>query len=72
DTVVALQALAKYSLATYSPQGVVTVTITSPSGLNTIFNITQSNRLLYQESQLQEVPGNYSINAKGQGCVYVQ
>ncbi|XP_053360071.1 alpha-2-macroglobulin-like protein 1 [Clarias gariepinus] len=72
DTVVALQALAKYSLATYSPQGALTVTVTSPSGLKNTFNITQSNRLLYQEAQLQEVPGNYSVNAKGQGCVYVQ
>ncbi|KAM9476117.1 alpha-2-macroglobulin-like [Clarias gariepinus] len=72
DTVVALQALAKYSLATYSPQGAVTVTVTSPSGLKNTFNVTQSNRLLYQESQLQEVPGNYSVSAEGQGCVYVQ
>ncbi|KAM9475883.1 alpha-2-macroglobulin-like protein 1 [Clarias gariepinus] len=72
DTVVALQALAKYSLATYSPQGALTVTVTSPSGLKNTFNVTQVNRLLYQEAQLQEVPGNYSVNTKGQGCVYVQ
>ncbi|XP_053092312.1 alpha-2-macroglobulin-like protein 1 [Pangasianodon hypophthalmus] len=72
DTVVALQALAKYSFATYSPAGTVTVTITSPSGLITTFTITQSNRLLYQESQLQEATGDYNIKAEGQGCVYVQ
>ncbi|MCJ8735439.1 hypothetical protein PDJAM_G00246920 [Pangasius djambal] len=72
DTVVALQALAKYSLATYSPAGDVTVTITSPSGMITTFTITQSNRLLYQESQLQEVTGDYNIKAEGKGCVYVQ
>ncbi|XP_053092313.1 alpha-2-macroglobulin-like protein 1 [Pangasianodon hypophthalmus] len=72
DTVVALQALAKYSFATYSPAGTVTVTITSPSGLITTFTITQSNRLLYQERQLKEVPGDYNIKAEGQGCVYVQ
>ncbi|XP_058246391.1 alpha-2-macroglobulin-like protein 1 isoform X2 [Hemibagrus wyckioides] len=72
DTVVALQALAKYSLTTYSPAGVVTVTITSPSGLINTFTINQSNRLLYQESDLQEVPGVYSIKAEGKGCVYVQ
>ncbi|MCI4381315.1 hypothetical protein PGIGA_G00250170 [Pangasianodon gigas] len=72
DTVVALQALAKYSFATYSPAGPVTVTITSPSGLINTFTITQSNRLLYQERQLKEVPGDYNIKAEGQGCVYVQ
>ncbi|XP_058246392.1 alpha-2-macroglobulin-like protein 1 [Hemibagrus wyckioides] len=72
DTVVALQALAKYSLATYSPAGVVTITIISPSQLIKTFTINQSNRLLYQESQLPEVPGVYSIKAEGRGCVYVQ
>ncbi|XP_053479917.1 alpha-2-macroglobulin-like protein 1 [Ictalurus furcatus] len=72
DTVVALQALAKYSIITYRPAGAVTVTITSPSGVINKFTINQSNRLLYQESQLQRVPGDYKIKAKGKGCVYVQ
>ncbi|GAA6073910.1 alpha-2-macroglobulin-like protein 1 isoform X2 [Tachysurus ichikawai] len=72
DTVVALQALAKYSYATYSPEGSVTVTIKSPSGLINKFTINQSNRLLYQERALQEVPGDYNVKAKGKGCVYVQ
>ncbi|XP_047655768.1 alpha-2-macroglobulin-like protein 1 isoform X2 [Tachysurus fulvidraco] len=72
DTVVALQALAKYSYATYSPAGSVNITITSPSGLINTFTINQSNRLLYQESELQEVPGDYDLRAEGSGCVYVQ
>ncbi|XP_058245936.1 alpha-2-macroglobulin-like protein 1 [Hemibagrus wyckioides] len=72
DTVVALQALVKYSLATYSPAGSVNVTVTSPSGLINTFTINQSNRLLYQETQLQEVDGDYDIKAEGKGCVYVQ
>ncbi|XP_053536528.1 alpha-2-macroglobulin-like protein 1 [Ictalurus punctatus] len=72
DTVVALQALSKYSLATYSPAGAVNVTIISPAGLIKKFTINQSNRLLYQESQLQEVSGNYNVKAQGKGCVYVQ
>ncbi|XP_053479920.1 alpha-2-macroglobulin-like [Ictalurus furcatus] len=72
DTVVALQALAKFSLVNYSPAGAVTVTITSPSGVINTFNINQSNRLQYQESQLEEVPGDYNVTAQGKGCVYVQ
>ncbi|XP_060736639.1 alpha-2-macroglobulin-like protein 1 [Tachysurus vachellii] len=72
DTVVALQALAKYSYVTYSPEGSVNITITSPSGLINTFTINQSNRLLYQESELQEVPGDYNVKAEGKGCVYVQ
>ncbi|XP_053360073.1 alpha-2-macroglobulin-like protein 1 [Clarias gariepinus] len=72
DTVVALQALAKYSVTTYSPKESVTVTVTSPSKVKNTFTITENNRLLYQEAQLHEVHGDYSISAKGQGYVYMQ
>ncbi|KAI4891386.1 hypothetical protein NFI96_008667, partial [Prochilodus magdalenae] len=72
DTVVALQALAKYSAATYSPASTVAVTVTAPSGQKTSFTINQSNRLLVQESSLQTVPADYKVRAEGQGCVLVQ
>ncbi|KAK5621424.1 hypothetical protein CRENBAI_006807 [Crenichthys baileyi] len=72
DTVVALQALAKYAAATYSPQGTTTVTVTSLGGLRKEFRVTQSNRLLYQEEKLREVPGEYTIRASGQSCVLAQ
>ncbi|KAF4070381.1 hypothetical protein AMELA_G00284860 [Ameiurus melas] len=72
DTVVALQALAKYSTITYRPSGAVTITIKSPSGVINTFNINQSNRLLVQKSKLQQVPGDYNVKAKGKGCVYLQ
>ncbi|KAI4886734.1 hypothetical protein NFI96_022087, partial [Prochilodus magdalenae] len=72
DTVVALQALAKYSAATYSPAGTFAVTMTAPSGQKTSFTINQSNRLLVQESSLQTVPADYKVRAEGQGCVLVQ
>ncbi|XP_076859405.1 alpha-2-macroglobulin-like protein 1 isoform X2 [Brachyhypopomus gauderio] len=72
DTVVALQALAKYSTATYSQTGTVTVTVTSPSGSTSQFTVNQSNRLLYQQAQLQQVTGEYRLTAAGHGCVFVQ
>uniref|UniRef100_A0A8B9L5Q4 Alpha-2-macroglobulin domain-containing protein n=1 Tax=Astyanax mexicanus TaxID=7994 RepID=A0A8B9L5Q4_ASTMX len=73
DTVVALQALAKYSAVTYSPAGTTVVTVTGPSGNTlTTFTVNQSNRLLVQESSLQQTSGNYSIRAEGNGCVLVQ
>uniref|UniRef100_A0AAQ5XXP3 Alpha-2-macroglobulin domain-containing protein n=1 Tax=Amphiprion ocellaris TaxID=80972 RepID=A0AAQ5XXP3_AMPOC len=72
DTVVALQALAKYGAATYSPEGSTTVTVTSLGGLNKEFTVDQSNRLLYQEEKLSEVPGEYTIKAQGQSCVLAQ
>ncbi|KAI7800728.1 putative alpha-2-macroglobulin-like protein 1 [Triplophysa rosa] len=72
DTVVALQALAKYSAATYSPTGTVVVSVTSPSRQKYNFTINQQNRLLYQERQLQPPTGNFTLAARGQGCAFVQ
>uniref|UniRef100_A0A8P4GM64 Alpha-2-macroglobulin n=1 Tax=Dicentrarchus labrax TaxID=13489 RepID=A0A8P4GM64_DICLA len=72
DTVVALQALAKYGAATYSAEGSTTVTVTSLGGLNKEFTVDQSNRLLYQEEKLNEVPGEYAVQAQGQSCVLAQ
>ncbi|XP_020782533.2 alpha-2-macroglobulin isoform X2 [Boleophthalmus pectinirostris] len=72
DTVVALQALAKYAAATYSEQGSTAVKVTSLGGLSTDFTVDQSNRLLYQEENLPEVPGEYTVRAEGQGCVLAQ
>uniref|UniRef100_A0A672L3U8 Alpha-2-macroglobulin-like protein 1 n=1 Tax=Sinocyclocheilus grahami TaxID=75366 RepID=A0A672L3U8_SINGR len=72
DTVVALQALAKYSAATYNPEGSITVTMTSPSGQRNQFTVNRNNRLLYQEKQLQEATGTYKLRTEGKGCVFVQ
>ncbi|XP_042150867.1 alpha-2-macroglobulin-like [Oncorhynchus tshawytscha] len=72
DTVVALQALAMYGAATFSPEGASTVSVSSAGGLNMEFTVNQNNRLLYQEEQLKEVPGDYNIKAQGKSCVFVQ
>lgn len=72
DTVVALQALAKYGMAIYSEVSVTTVTVTSLGGLSKEFTVDESNRLLYQEEKLSEVPGEYTIRAEGRSCVLAQ
>uniref|UniRef100_A0A3B3I4M4 Alpha-2-macroglobulin-like 1 n=1 Tax=Oryzias latipes TaxID=8090 RepID=A0A3B3I4M4_ORYLA len=72
DTVVALQALAKYATATFSLEGSTTVTVTSVGGLNKRFTVNKDNRLLYQEEKLNEIPGEYTIEAEGQSCVLAQ
>uniref|UniRef100_A0A3P9LXJ7 Alpha-macroglobulin receptor-binding domain-containing protein n=1 Tax=Oryzias latipes TaxID=8090 RepID=A0A3P9LXJ7_ORYLA len=72
DTVVALQALAKYATATFSPEGSTTVTVTSMGGLNKRFTVNKDNRLLYQEEKLTQIPGEYTIKAEGQSCVLAQ
>ncbi|KAL6104971.1 a2ml1 [Pungitius sinensis] len=72
DTVVALQALAKYGAATYSQEGVTTVTVTSSGGPSREFTVGGVNRLLYQEEELSQLPGEYSLRAHGQSCVLAQ
>ncbi|XP_053306440.1 alpha-2-macroglobulin-like [Spea bombifrons] len=71
DTIVALQAVAKYAEATFSNIGDVTVTVRSSAGVME-FHVDHTNRLLLQRSPLPEIPGEYSLSASGKGCVYVQ
>lgn len=68
---VALQALALYSTVAFSPDGSSTLTVQSPSSQLT-FDINQQNKLLYQEKDVKDVEGKYSLHAKGTGCASVQ
>ena len=72
DTVVALQALARYGAATYSREGASVVELSSLGGASWRFTVDQSTRLLYQEQKLDQLPGDYRITAQGQGCVQAQ
>ncbi|XP_075144179.1 alpha-2-macroglobulin-like [Leptodactylus fuscus] len=72
DTVVALQALAKYAEATYSDKGDVTVTVTSKTDFLKQFHVDNNNRLLLQSTSLLTIPGEYTVTSSGSGCVYVQ
>ncbi|NXM16131.1 A2ML1 protein, partial [Ploceus nigricollis] len=72
DTVVALQALAKYAALTHGNNGDVTVTVTSPTGTVQDFVLDSSNRLVLQRAALPELPGTYGLRARGQGCALVQ
>ncbi|XP_017537981.1 alpha-2-macroglobulin-like [Pygocentrus nattereri] len=71
DTVVALQALALYSTKVFSSDGSSTVTVKSDKESHH-FDVNQDNKLLYQEKQLQEAPGKYSISVEGSTCASVQ
>lgn len=68
----ALQALAKYAALTYSSNGDFTVTVTSPAGTAQDFVLLNSTRLVLQRAALQELPGTYRVQARGQGCALVQ
>uniref|UniRef100_A0A672JD68 Alpha-2-macroglobulin domain-containing protein n=1 Tax=Salarias fasciatus TaxID=181472 RepID=A0A672JD68_SALFA len=71
DTVVALQALALYSTLVFSPEGSSTVTLQAPSG-PLMFEVNPDNKLLYQESALQDVTGKFSLEVNGSACVSAQ
>uniref|UniRef100_A0A2K6UF66 Alpha-2-macroglobulin like 1 n=1 Tax=Saimiri boliviensis boliviensis TaxID=39432 RepID=A0A2K6UF66_SAIBB len=72
DTVVALQALAKYATTAYMPSEDVSLAVKSTENFQCTFNIHSANRLVFQQETLPSVPGMYTLEASGQGCVYVQ
>ncbi|NWT12645.1 A2ML1 protein, partial [Vireo altiloquus] len=72
DTVVALQALAKYAALTYSTQGDAEVRVRSHGGFGKKFQVSYQNRLLVQEAALTEVPGKFLLQAHGSCCVFTR
>ncbi|XP_009876744.1 PREDICTED: alpha-2-macroglobulin-like protein 1 [Apaloderma vittatum] len=72
DTVVALQALAKYAALTYSTEGVAEVRVSSQRGFWWNFQVSYRNRLLVQETTLTEVPGKFLVHANGSCCVFTR
>ncbi|KAH1187408.1 hypothetical protein KIL84_020157 [Mauremys mutica] len=72
DTVVALQALAKYGALTYNEKGDVEVIVKSQGSFERKFQVTHKNRLLLQQAVLTEIPGEFSVQAQGSGCIYAQ
>uniref|UniRef100_A0A8B9TD81 Alpha-2-macroglobulin n=1 Tax=Anas platyrhynchos TaxID=8839 RepID=A0A8B9TD81_ANAPL len=73
DTVVALQALSLYGAVTYAKSGTASqVTLRSGGDFQQDFQVDPSNRLLLQRVPLPQVPGEYSAEVSGEGCVYLQ
>ncbi len=72
----ALHALSLYATEIFSLAGSSTSTVTvqslSVAGEVYNFDVTLNNRLLYQEKLLKNIPGKYSVKAKGSTCVSVQ
>ncbi|NWQ67152.1 A2ML1 protein, partial [Neopipo cinnamomea] len=74
DTVVALQALAKYAALTFGSDGAsrLAVAVTSPAGRVQDLVLDRSSRLVLQRAALSELPGAYGLRARGGGCALVQ
>ncbi|XP_068037839.1 ovostatin-like [Anomalospiza imberbis] len=72
DTVVALQALAQYGYLTFSKKSVNTVQVHFMETPSKIFQVNDKNRFLLQQASLPTIPGSYSVEVNGTGCVYLQ
>ncbi|KAJ1121791.1 hypothetical protein NDU88_000310 [Pleurodeles waltl] len=72
DTPTAFEALSKFQLLTYAPNGTNTVNLNSGGTQLQQFQVTKDNQVLLQRATLPTVPGVYSANVSGTGCVYLQ
>ncbi|NWR62658.1 OVOS protein, partial [Bucorvus abyssinicus] len=72
DTVVALQALAQYGYLTFSKKPLNTVKVNFMESPSKTFQVNDKNRFLLQQASLPTIPGNYSVEVNGTGCVYLQ
>ncbi|NXT66031.1 OVOS protein, partial [Chaetops frenatus] len=72
DTVVALQALAQYGYLTFSKKSLNTVKVHFMETPSKTFQVNEKNRFLLQQASLPTIPGSYSVEVNGTGCVYLQ
>ncbi|XP_009876746.1 PREDICTED: alpha-2-macroglobulin-like protein 1 [Apaloderma vittatum] len=72
DTVVALQALAKYAARTFSTSGQAIVRVKSQRGFEKTFQVNHQKRLLMQQTALTEVPGQFLVQVRGSSCIFTQ
>ena len=66
----ALQALAKYATTAYVRSEEVNLAVKSAQNFQHTFNVQAANRLVFQQEMLPHIPGVYTLEASGQGCVY--
>ncbi|NXG39744.1 OVOS protein, partial [Dromaius novaehollandiae] len=72
DTVVALQALAQYGYLTFSKKSLNTIKASFMQLPSKVFQVNDKNRFLLQQASLPTIPGHYSVEVNGTGCVYLQ
>ncbi|XP_010131178.1 PREDICTED: alpha-2-macroglobulin-like protein 1, partial [Buceros rhinoceros silvestris] len=72
DTVVSLQALAQYAALIPQEMRDVKVTVKCKETSPLEFHVHRNNKLILHQAPLLAVPGMYTVQATGSGCVYVQ
>nr|XP_034996718.1 ovostatin-like [Zootoca vivipara] len=71
DTPVALLALSRFGNLTFTKDAENTVEISAGGSFKKVFQVTSSNSVLLQQVELPNIPGNYSVEVKGSGCVNI-
>ncbi|XP_064026995.1 alpha-2-macroglobulin-like protein 1 [Pogoniulus pusillus] len=72
DTVVSLQALAQYAALIPQEMRDVKVTVKGKEASPLEFHVHKNNKLVLHQASLLDIPGTYTVQATGSGCVYVQ
>ncbi|XP_021250335.1 alpha-2-macroglobulin-like protein 1 isoform X2 [Numida meleagris] len=72
DTVVSLQALARYAALIPHETRDVKVSVKGKEASPLEFHVHKNNKLVLHQASLLEVPGIYTVQATGSGCVYIQ
>ena len=70
DTIIGLQALAKYAEVVFGKSTDLDVTITG-LGISETISVDQTNSLVLHQKPVQ-VPNSLVIKTKGTGCVFIQ
>nr|XP_060619447.1 alpha-2-macroglobulin-like protein 1 [Anolis sagrei ordinatus] len=72
ETIVGMQALAKYAALTYREIDDLKVVVKSGEDFQHEFHMDKKNQLVLQQASLPAVPGQYHFEVSGNGCTYVQ
>lgn len=70
DTVIALQALARYSALAYSPSMLLNVEVEG-GHMRHMFEISAENKMVMQKVDVP-MPDQYMVRVNGTGCAFVQ
>ena len=71
DTVLALQALARFSALAYTRDVHVNVLVTGPDAMRHVFTLNDDNKMMMQTIDVT-MPDQYVMRVNGTGCAFVQ
>nr|XP_016846278.1 PREDICTED: alpha-2-macroglobulin-like protein 1 [Anolis carolinensis] len=72
ETIIGMQALAKYAALTYREIEDLKVVVKSGEDFQHEFHVDKKNQLVLQQTSLPAIPGQYHVEVSGNGCAYVQ